>query len=268
MLALSIAFFCYSAIFLSFFFSDLKLQKFGFAVSSQKTLFTLLFVNALIAHLFVFIPYFANESGLVFSFANTLMLSSWSVSVLYFISSFKVALVNIGLVVLPLNLFFIASYGFYQQPASGQLITSSIAIHVTSSIIAFSVVMIAAIQALTITFQTRFLHQHQSNFLLKKLPALFHMKKVLCNLIDMAVIFLTLALLTGFMFLDDIFAQNVAHKTILSIFAWVIFTTLAIGRRLRGWHSKTVTRATISASALLVLGFLGSKLITEMLATP
>ena len=267
MLALSIAFFCYAAIFISFFFSNEKLQKFGIAVSSQKTLFTLLFISALIAHLFIFAPNFVHNHGLVFSFANTLMLSCWSVSVLYFISSFKVALINIGLVVLPFNLFFIVSYGFYHQHTSSQPISPLIAIHVITSIIAFSIVMIAAIQALTITIQSKLLHQHHRPLLIKKLPALFQMEKVLYNLIDFGLVFLTLALLTGFLFLDDIFAQHVAHKTILSIFAWFIFATLAIGRRVSGWHSKTVTRATIAASILLVLGFLGSKLIIEMLSS-
>jgi ABC-type uncharacterized transport system permease subunit len=39
------------------------------------------------------------------------------------------------------------------------------------------------------------------------------------------VYMLTLALVTGILFLEDIFAQHLVHKTVLSIIAWLVFAT-------------------------------------------
>ena len=266
MLAIFIALFCYSAIFISFFVPEEKIQKFGLAVSSSKTVFTILFINALIAHLFSFLPNLTIATGFSFSFSNTLLLSSWVISVLYFISSLKISLINIGLVVIPFNLILLATYPFLNHADQAQNLAPLIAIHIISSIVAFSLLIIASIQAITLSMQSNTLHKHHSNALVRKLPAYLQMEKVLCNLIDLGLVFLSLSLISGFIFLDDLFAQHLVHKTVLSIIAWVIFGTLALGRRLQGWQSKTVIRATISASLLLVMGFLGSKLIIEFLA--
>ena len=54
-----------------------------------------------------------------------------------------------------------------------------------------------------------------------------------------------------------------AHKTILSILSWFIFSALLIGRWKYGWRGKTAVRWTISGFAVLALAFFGSKFIQE-----
>ncbi len=266
MLAISIAFICYLLILGSYFLPAEKALGMGMHTTFQKNIFTILLVNALVAHFFVFFPHLMRNSELFFSFANTLALSSWVISLLYFISTFRLALINIGLAVIPSNLVILIFYAFQHESASGQYFSPLIASHIVTSIIAFSLLIIAAIQAVTLSIQAKTLHKHHSSVLITRLPPYFQMEKVLFELIDLGVIFLSLALITGFIFLDDIFAQHVAHKTVLSIIAWFIFIILSIGRRLWGWQSRTLIRLTISASLLLFIGFLGSKLILELIS--
>ena len=76
---------------------------------------------------------------------------------------------------------------------------------------------------------------------------------------------LSLSLLTGVLFLEDIFAQHLVHKTTLSIVAWVVFGVLLAGRVLRGWRGRTALIYTISGFVLLIVGYFGSKLVLEFI---
>jgi ABC-type uncharacterized transport system permease subunit len=51
------------------------------------------------------------------------------------------------------------------------------------------------------------------------------------------------------MTLDNIFAQHVLHKTILTILAWFIFGTLLIGHYWRGWRGQRAIKFTLAVLA-------------------
>ena len=72
-------------------------------------------------------------------------------------------------------------------------------------------------------------------------------------------------LITGFFFLEDIFAQHLVHKTVLSIVAWLILGTLLFGRLKFGWRGKTAIRWTLASFVFLMLAFFGSKLVLEFI---
>jgi len=79
------------------------------------------------------------------------------------------------------------------------------------------------------------------------------------------VVLLSIAILTGIFFIDDMFAQHLVHKTILSIVAWCLFSTLLVGRHLLGWRGTTAIRWTGGGYILLMLAFFGSKLVLEVI---
>ncbi|HKE93020.1 MAG TPA: cytochrome c biogenesis protein CcsA, partial [Povalibacter sp.] len=74
---------------------------------------------------------------------------------------------------------------------------------------------------------------------------------------------LTLSLFSGFIFVQDLFAQNLSRKTILSCLAWIVFAILLFGRWRFGWRGRTAVRWTLSGFALLVLAYFGSKIVLE-----
>ncbi len=76
---------------------------------------------------------------------------------------------------------------------------------------------------------------------------------------------LSIAIVSGFVFVDDFFAQHLVHKTVLTIIAWLLFSTLLWGHYQLGWRSSTAVRLTLAGFVLLMLAFWGSKLVLELI---
>lgn len=137
--------------------------------------------------------------------------------------------------------------------------------HIGSSVVAYSVLTLAVLQASLLAAQDAQLRRHQLGGLLAMLPPLQLMERMLFELVWVGVIALTLSILSGFLFMDDIFAQHLVHKTALSIAAWILFSVLLWGHHRLGWRSQTAVRFTVTGFTLLMLAFLGSKLVLELI---
>jgi len=87
---------------------------------------------------------------------------------------------------------------------------------------------------------------------------------MLFELLWIGVSLLTIAIVSGFVFIDDIFAQSLVHKTVLTMIAWLLFSLLLWGHYQLGWRSQTAVRLTLAGFALLMLAFFGSKLVLEL----
>ena len=90
------------------------------------------------------------------------------------------------------------------------------------------------------------------------------MESMLFELLWIGISLLSIAIVSGFVFIDDIFAQSLVHKTILTIIAWVLFSVLLWGHYQLGWRSQTAVRLTLAGFFLLMLAFFGSKLVLEL----
>ena len=91
------------------------------------------------------------------------------------------------------------------------------------------------------------------------------MEAMLFELLWIGVALLTIAIASGVVFIDNIFAQSLVHKTTLTIAAWLLFSTLLWGHYQLGWRSNTAVRFTLVGFGLLVLAFFGSKLVLEVI---
>ncbi len=137
--------------------------------------------------------------------------------------------------------------------------------HIFTSIIAYSLLALAALQAILLSIQNNFLHKHQPGKILKIMPPLKNMEALLFEMITVGFIALTISLGTGLLFLENMFAQSLVHKTVLSIIAWFVFLTLLIGRWKLGWRGRTAIHWTLSGFASLMLAYFGSKFVLEIL---
>lgn len=79
------------------------------------------------------------------------------------------------------------------------------------------------------------------------------------------MVILTLSLGTGFIFIEDIFAQHLAHKTTLSCLAWLVFLTLIVGRVRFGWRGQTAIKWSLGGFSFLILAYYGSKFVLELI---
>jgi ABC-type uncharacterized transport system permease subunit len=91
------------------------------------------------------------------------------------------------------------------------------------------------------------------------------MESLLFQMLGAGIVFLTISLASGFLFIEDLFAQHLVHKTVLSILAWIIFTGLLIGRSRYGWRGQTAIKWTLIGFVLLLLAYFGSKLVLELI---
>ena len=83
------------------------------------------------------------------------------------------------------------------------------------------------------------------------------------RLIGVGFVLLTAALLTGFVFVTDVFAQHLFQKTLLSLVAWTIFGALLIGRWRFGWRGRSAVGWTLGGFGVLALAYFGSKFVLE-----
>jgi ABC-type uncharacterized transport system permease subunit len=138
-------------------------------------------------------------------------------------------------------------------------------LHIFLSVVAFSLLSIAALQAVLLAIQERHLRNHKPNGFITALPPMESMESLLFQIIWVGFIVLTLALFNGLLYLEDMFAQHLVHKTVLSLFAWLVFATLLWGRWRYGWRGRTAIRWTLIGLISLLLAYFGSKLVLELI---
>jgi ABC-type uncharacterized transport system permease subunit len=54
------------------------------------------------------------------------------------------------------------------------------------------------------------------------------------------------------------------HKTAFSVLSWLTFAVLLIGRTRFGWRGKRAVRVLYMGSALLLLAYVGSRFVMEI----
>lgn len=176
------------------------------------------------------------------------------------------SLFEAGLIVLPLATMVLIAEWAVQAP--GRLVpeaSADIAAHILSSVMAFGVLSIAAAYALFVALIDHFLRRHHLNSLVRRLPALEVLETLLFQLIAAGFVLLTISLGTGMLFVENLFEQHLAHKTFLSIAAWLIFGLLLWGRKMWGWRGRFAVRLTLVGVLVLLLSYFGSKLVLEVL---
>lgn len=133
--------------------------------------------------------------------------------------------------------------------------------HVLISISAYSIMGLATAQAILYSVQERRFRKKQLSTLLKALPPLQTMEKILIQLIIIGFVFLSFALLSGVFFIENLFAQHLVHKTFFAILAWLVYATFLVGHFKRGWRGQKAAKYTIWAYVFLVLSYIGTELI-------
>ncbi|MBN2887270.1 MAG: cytochrome c biogenesis protein CcsA [Chromatiaceae bacterium] len=210
-----------------------------------------------------------SHAGLNLGFYNALALTSWTVIALMLVSSLTKPVDNLGLILLPAAaLTLILSALFAEVSFMHPTAPWPLKIHVLLSMLAYSLLTLAAVQAILLAVQDRHLHQRHPGGFVRTLPPLQTMESLLFEMIGAGFVLLTLALLSGFAFLEDMFAQHLVHKTVLSVLAWLMFGGLLIGRFLRGWRGRTAIIWTLGGFVLLILAYFGSKAVLELMLAP
>lgn len=170
----------------------------------------------------------------------------------------------LGVIVFPLAALFLILDTFVAPPTAPMQMNWPIKMHVTLALLAFGVLSIAAVLAILLASQERALRVRDFGNWLRALPPLTQTEGLMFRLISGGFALLTVALLTGALFIQDIRAQHLVHTTVLSVVAWLVFGTLLYGRWRHGWRGTRAVNLTLIGMAILALAFFGSKFVLEL----
>jgi ABC-type uncharacterized transport system permease subunit len=204
--------------------------------------------------------------GLFYSLSAIL----WLTALIYWIANLKHALHSLQAFVLPPAALFVLLSGLniqsYVQPEVNTGSALFIA-HVAIAILAYSLFTFAALHAMLMAVVERSLHNKPLPIKLPSFPPLMVMESLLFKVISVGFILLTLTVLSGMLFSEEIFGKPLqfTHKVVFSIAAWLIYAWLLYGRFRHGWRGKTAIRWTLFGFVLLVLAYIGSQFVLHIL---
>lgn len=136
--------------------------------------------------------------------------------------------------------------------------------HILIASVAYSLFTAACGVGILLAIQEYQLKHHRLRQLLR-VPPLQTLEQVMFEFIWAAFILLTLTIATGFYFIEDMFAQHLAHKTFFTIASWCVFAGLLVGRHMAGWRGQLAVKLTVSGFFLLMLGYFGSQIVLQIL---
>ncbi len=170
----------------------------------------------------------------------------------------------LGVIVFPIAAVTLLLYGWIgrQDP---QPLDWRLQLHAWCALLAYATLAIAALLAILLWLQERALRQRRLHGWLRALPPLVELETLLFRTITVGFILLTATLLSGVLFVEDLLAQHLAHKTVFSVLSWLGFGALLIGRWRYGWRGATAARWTLTAMTLLVLAYFGTNLVLELI---
>lgn len=221
---------------------------------------------ALLLHLWLLATHLFRGEAIVIGVREALSLFAWQSALLLWLFCLRQPLRILGLAIYPLA--GIAAALATALPSPIQPIPISdwkVQLHIVLSLLSAGLLTLAAVQALALALQDRMLHGRPHLELTQTLPPLETMERLLFQLITLGFFLLSLTLISGVLFIHNLLGQHLAHKTVLSVIAWLLFAVLLWGRRQYGWRGRVAIRWSLSGYAFLVLAYFGSKWVLEEL---
>ncbi|MFT3813770.1 MAG: cytochrome c biogenesis protein CcsA [Acidovorax sp.] len=98
---------------------------------------------------------------------------------------------------------------------------------------------------------------------------LLTLERLTFRFVQAGFVLLTATLLAGWLFGETLYgsawkAWHWDHKTVFSLLSWVAFAVLLLGRARFGWRGRIARRVLYGGSALLLLAYVGSRFVLEV----
>ena len=205
--------------------------------------------------------------GIYLGVGNAMSAILWITVLVYWIGNFHYRLDGLQSLVLPVAA--IAALLPAVFPSLKPLPNTDVVafkFHLLIAMLAYGLLTIAALHVLLMALLEQRLHGGALPPALRALPPLLALESLLFRIIWAGFILLTLTLLTGVMYSEELFgkAAKFNHKTVFGALSWIIFAALLGGRHLYGWRGRTAVRWTLTGFLMLVLAYIGSKFVLEV----
>lgn len=206
--------------------------------------------------------------GLYLGVGNAISTIIWLTVLVYWIGSFVYRLEGLQTLVLPVAALCCALPLVFPslKPIPNTELMAFKA-HLLISMLAYSLFTIASLHVLLMALMEKRLHGGTLPPLLDNMPPLLTMESLLFQMIGAGFVLLTLTLLSGILFSEELFGKpmQLTHKTVFAIVSWMVFGALLTGRFAYGWRGRTAMRWTLAGFFMLVLAYIGSKFVLEVI---
>lgn len=229
----------------------------------EKRQATIFLIAAFIAHATTLFFTVGASDGFDLGIFNMASLVGWFIgSSLLFIMSWR-PVDSLAVMIYPIIALMIAlAYLFPSSHILPPGTAFGVQLHIVLSIVAYGLFAIAAVQATYLGIADYKIRHHRPS--MDFMPPLPTMETVLFQLTGFAFVILTVSLMLGSMYIDDMRAQHLTHKIVFSAIAWGVFATLIYGRWRFGWRGRRAIKYVLFGFTSLALGFFGSKAVLEL----
>ena len=97
---------------------------------------------------------------------------------------------------------------------------------------------------------------------------LLTLERLTFRFVEAGFVLLSATLLVGWLFAEQLYGPGLVwqwnHKTVFSVLSWLTFAGLLLGRARLGWRGPTAVRVLYIGSALLLLSYVGSRFVLEV----
>lgn len=137
--------------------------------------------------------------------------------------------------------------------------------HVLTSLLSYGLLTVGAIVAIFALFQERRLRAGKLSKATHLFAPLETTERLLFSLASAGFTGLLLSIVSGLTFVENLFAQSLVHKTVISLLALCVFGALLLGRHFAGWRGVRAIKLYFSGFLLLCLAYFGTRIILEQL---
>lgn len=245
---------------------------------AAQTIAAWLAAVALAGHAVLVVGAVYTPDGLDVSFANALSVVAGLTALLAWVGNLSRKLPGVAAVALPVAAFAVPLPLLFPNPHRFSLVDERwAALHIAVALVAYALLIVAALQALLLMGLERRLHRALPDPAAEAMPPLLTLERFLFRLVGIGYALLTLTLLSGALFSEELFGKpllithgpgsgyGLGHKIVFSILAWLVFGGLLLGRYRYGWRGRAALNWIVAGTALLVVAYAGSKFVLEVI---
>jgi ABC-type uncharacterized transport system permease subunit len=209
-----------------------------------------------------------DKAGMYLGVGNALSLILWLTVLIYGLGSLFYRLDGLHAMVMPAAAVAVMlPVAFPSTHALANTETWAFKAHLLISMAAYSLFTIASLHVMLMAILERRLHAGTLPPSLQNMPPLLTMETLLFRIIAAGFVLLTLTIASGVLFSEELFGKpaRFSHKTVFGVLSWLIFGALLGGRMIYGWRGRTAVRWTLAGFLTLVLAYIGSKFVLEVI---
>ncbi|AAZ98325.1 transmembrane protein [Thiobacillus denitrificans ATCC 25259] len=235
------------------------------SVSPQSFWLRLGLPATLLAHGALLYVSVLGEGDIRLGFGNSVSTVFWLAALMYWASSHGAPLARVQSWVTGLasaGTLFLAIFTAAHVIPNSQML--ALRAHLAVSFLAYGLLAVAALHALLMTILEKQLHR--GAVAVGAAPPLLTLEAILFRTIGAGFVLLTLVVSSGILFSEELFGQplQLTHKVVFGILSWLVFGGLLLGRHFRGWRGRTALWWTITGFTLLLMAYVGTQFVLEV----